>query len=269
MVYAMVCCVLITYDTVHALHLQYPIEESRSRWYVPPGSLITARGINFSCNCFVMPQGAVDGGGGVSYNGGMHEQVKQEEQEVAEEQEQKSCDFDPTATQQESSGEQRDVDHTDPAEVQEATDELGKWRDLAMRTAAEYDNYRKRCVKERDEFTRYATRGLLEELLPIVDNFEMGMQMAEAEKGSMIYVGMEMVRKQLVDFMAAQGVEKIETRVGDAFDHNIHEAIQSEPSEQEEGSIVRIVRPGYRLKGKLLRAVNVVTAAPRIEQEQK
>ena len=47
-----------------------------------------------------------------------------------------------------------------------------------MRTAAEYDNYRKRCVKERDEFTRYATRGLLEELLPIVDNFEMGMQMA-------------------------------------------------------------------------------------------
>ena len=214
-----------------------------------------------------MPQGAVDDGKGVAYNGAMHEQAKQEEQEAAEEQ--KSCDFDPAATQEEPSEEQRDVDHTDPAEVQEATDELGKWRDLAMRTAAEYDNYRKRCVKERDEFTRYATRGLLEELLPIVDNFEMGMQMAEAEKGSMIYIGMDMVKKQLSDFMAAQGVEKIPTKVGDAFDHNIHEAIQSEPSELEEGRIVRILRPGYRLKGKLLRAVNVVTAAPEADQEQK
>ena len=62
-----------------------------------------------------MPQGAVDGGEGVSYNDDMHEQVKQEEQKVAEEQEQKSCDFDPAATQQEPSEEQRDVDHTDPA----------------------------------------------------------------------------------------------------------------------------------------------------------
>lgn len=152
------------------------------------------------------------------------------------------------------------VDESDPAEVDAATDELTKWRELAMRTAAEYDNYRKRCVKEREEFTRYATRGLLEELLPVVDNFEMGMQMAEKEQGSMIYIGMNMVKKQLQDFLSAQGVEPISAEVGQAFDHNIHEAIQSEPSEQEEGTILRILRPGYMLKGKLLRPVNVVTA---------
>ena len=189
------------------------------------------------------------------------EKVEQTDQHSSPQRDDSTCDFDPAAAQQQQPDQRRDVDQTDPAEVQEATDELGKWRELALRTAAEYDNYRKRCVKEREEFTRYATRGLLEELLPIVDNFEMGMQMAEAEKGSMIYIGMDMVKKQLSDFMAAQGVEKIPTKVGDTFDHNIHEAIQSEPSDLEEGSIVRILRPGYRLKGKLLRAVNVVTAA--------
>ena len=158
------------------------------------------------------------------------------------------------------------VDESNPEEATAATDELSKWRELAMRTAAEYDNYRKRCVKERDEFTRYATRGLLEELLPVLDNFEMGMKMAEKEKGSMIYIGMEMVKKQLQDFLNAQGVEPIDAQPGIPFDHNLHEAIQSEPSDQAEGTVLRILRPGYMLRGKLLRPVNVVTAAAPAEQ---
>lgn len=159
------------------------------------------------------------------------------------------------------------VDESDPAEASAATDELSQWRERALRTAAEYDNYRKRCVKEREEFTRYATRGLLEELLPILDNFEMGMKMAEQEKGSMIYIGMNMVKKQMQDFLAAQGVETIPCEQGQVFDHNLHEAIMSEPSEQAEGSILRVLRPGYMLKGKLLRPVNVVVAAPAAADE--
>ncbi|MDO5470927.1 MAG: nucleotide exchange factor GrpE [Akkermansia sp.] len=153
------------------------------------------------------------------------------------------------------------VDESAEGEAEAAVDELQKWRDMAMRTAAEYDNYRKRCVKDREEFTRYATRGLLEELLPVVDNFEMGMMMAGQDTSSMIYIGMSMVQKQLNDFMAGQGVEPIPTEVGQMFDHNIHEAIQSEPSEQPEGTIIRILRRGYNLKGRLLRPVNVVVAA--------
>lgn len=154
------------------------------------------------------------------------------------------------------------VDESDPGEVDSATDDLTKWRELAMRTAAEYDNYRKRCVKEREEFTRYANRGLLEALLPVVDNFEMGMQMAaQQDTSSMIYIGMSMVQKQLADFVENQGMEPIPTKVGDMFDHNIHEAVQSEPSDEPEGTILRIIRKGYRLGGRLLRPVNVVTAA--------
>ncbi len=147
-----------------------------------------------------------------------------------------------------------------PAE-ETPVDELTRWREVAMRTAAEYDNYRKRCVKEREEFTRYANRSLLEELLPVVDNFEMGMQMAGQDTSSMIYIGMNMVRKQLDDFLAGQGVEPLAAAVGDMFDHNVHEAIQSEPSDMPEGTILRIIRKGYNLRGRLLRPVNVVVAA--------
>lgn len=155
-------------------------------------------------------------------------------------------------------------------EVEETpVDELTKWRDLAMRTAAEYDNYRKRCVKDREDFTKYANRGLLEELLPVIDNFEMGMQMAGQDTSSMIYIGMSMVQKQLSDFLQGQGVEAIPTEVGQMFDHNIHEAIMSEPSDQPEGTILRILRKGYNLRGRLLRPANVVTAAASAEQTKE
>ena len=204
-----------------------------------------------------MPQRAIDARGALRYNARMQEEPETADTQQTEQGD--ACDYKTPDTPHPEHGEA--VDESDPAEVDAATDELTKWRELALRTAAEYDNYRKRCVKEREEFTRYATRGLLEELLPIIDNFEMGMQMAEKEQGSMIYIGMDMVKKQLHDFLAAQGVESIPAAVGQAFDHNMHEAIQSEPSELEEGSIVRILRPGYMLKGKLLRPVNVVTAA--------
>ena len=152
------------------------------------------------------------------------------------------------------------------AEEQQPVDELTKWREMALRTAAEYDNYRKRCVKDREDFTKYANRSLLEELLPVIDNFEMGMQMA-AQQGtdSMIYIGMSMVQKQLADFLAGQGVEAIEAVPGQEFDHNVHEAIMSEPGDQPEGTIIRILRRGYNLRGRLLRPVNVVTAAPKEE----
>lgn len=184
----------------------------------------------------------------------MNEEDKEKDSNV-----QDSCSCDMPEPPEQEYGEA--VDESNPAEASAATDDLTKWRELALRTAAEYDNYRKRCVKDRDEFTRYATRSLLEELLPVVDNFEMGMQMAGQDTSSMIYIGMSMVQKQLHDFLAAQGVEPIVTEVGQMFDHNIHEAIQSEPSDQPEGTILRIIRRGYNLKGRLLRPVNVVTAA--------
>lgn len=139
-------------------------------------------------------------------------------------------------------------------------EELLKWRDTAMRTAAEYDNYRKRMGKDKEDLLRYANQRFLEELLPVIDNFDMGMQAASGESSSMIYIGMNMVKKQLDEFLAGQGVTQIPAEIGHVFDHNIHEAIQREASDQPEGTILRVIRKGYMLKDRLLRPSNVVVA---------
>ncbi len=210
-----------------------------------------------------MPQHAVDRARALGYDAGMteHDPMSAEEQEKDFEQRAADCgcNAEEPVTPEHESGEA--VDESNPEEAAAATDELTRWRDTALRTAAEYDNYRKRCVKDREEFTRYANRSLLEELLPVIDNFEMGMQMAGQDTQSMIYIGMSMVKKQLDDFLTGQGVEPLPTEVGDMFDHNLHEAIQSEPSSQPEGTILRILRRGYNLRGRLLRPANVIVAA--------
>lgn len=139
-------------------------------------------------------------------------------------------------------------------------EELLKWRDTAMRTAAEYDNYRKRMTKEKEDCVRYANQRLMEELLPVVDNFEMGLQAASADPSSMIYIGMNMVKKQMDEFLSNQGVSEIPGEVGQPFDHNLHEALQREASDQPEGTILRVVRKGYKIKDRLLRPTNVVVA---------
>lgn len=139
-------------------------------------------------------------------------------------------------------------------------DELLKWRDSAMRTAAEYDNYRKRMVKEKEECAKFANQRLLEELLPVIDNFEMGLAAASDDSSSMIYIGMNMVKKQLDEFLSGNGVKSVEPELGSLFDHATQEALQSEVSDQPEGTVLRVIRKGYVLKDRLLRPANVVVS---------
>ncbi|MEM1084714.1 MAG: nucleotide exchange factor GrpE [Verrucomicrobiota bacterium] len=142
-----------------------------------------------------------------------------------------------------------------------------KWKELAMRTAADHENYRKRASREREEAVRYANQSLLEELLPVLDNFEMGMQAAAQDEGSMIYVGMDMVRKQLNEFLGNNGVKEIPAE-GQAFDPNLHEAVSQEVSEEVgEGSIIRVMRRGFTLRDRLLRPATVVVAKSASEAE--
>jgi molecular chaperone GrpE len=141
--------------------------------------------------------------------------------------------------------------------------EIEKWKDVAARATADLDNFRKRMAREKFEAIQYANRGLLEQLLPIIDNFEMGLKAAESAEGSgsIILQGMGMVRKQLEDFLGEQGVEIVPSD-GVAFDPNVHEALKQEPHESvPEGQILYTMRRGYRLKDRLLRAANVVVSA--------
>ncbi len=145
----------------------------------------------------------------------------------------------------------------DPWEELEA--DVAKWKELSLRTAAEMDNLRKRTAREREEAIRYANQRLLEELLPVIDNFEMGMQAAAQDTSSMIYIGMDMVRRQLNEFLTAQGVQEIET--SGMFDPNLHDAVaQEDCAAGEEGRILRITRRGFKLRDRLLRPAGVVVS---------
>ncbi|MBX3742290.1 MAG: nucleotide exchange factor GrpE [Akkermansiaceae bacterium] len=145
----------------------------------------------------------------------------------------------------------------DPWEQLEA--EAAKWKDVSLRTAAEMDNLRKRTAREREEAVRYANQRLLEDLLPVIDNFEMGMQAASQDQSSMIYIGMDMVRRQLNDFLSNQGAQEIPTT--GKFDPNLHDAVaQEDCAAGEEGRILRVTRRGFKLRDRLLRPASVVVS---------
>ena len=152
----------------------------------------------------------------------------------------------------------------DPWEELEA--EAAKWKEISLRTAAEMENLRKRTAREREDAIRYANQRLLEELLPVIDNFEMGMQAASQDTKSMIYIGMDMVRRQLNEFLTSQGVQEIPTDGN--FDPNLHDAVaQEECSAGDEGRVLKVTRRGFKLRDRLLRPASVVvstlpTAAP-------
>ena len=139
--------------------------------------------------------------------------------------------------------------------------ELNKYKDIALRSVADLDNYRKRMAREKDDAIRYANASFLERLIPILDNFELGLQAAKAGGSqSAVLDGMMMVFKQLQEFLASCGVETIDA-TGEHFDPNLHEAIAQEQSaEIEEGFVIRQLRKGYKLKDRLIRPANVVVS---------
>ncbi len=136
-----------------------------------------------------------------------------------------------------------------------------KWREVAMRSQAELENFRKRMSREKQDAIKFGTFGLLESLLPVIDNFRFGLDAARQEaEDSVVFQGMSMVMKQLEDFFADQGVTEV-LADGETFDPNIHEAIKQEASDDvEEGKITAVVRCGYRLHDRLLRPAHVIVS---------
>jgi molecular chaperone GrpE len=139
--------------------------------------------------------------------------------------------------------------------------DLDRFRDLALRSQADFENYKKRAAREKEDAIKYANSSLLERLVAIVDNFELGLEAAKGEgEQSPVYSGMTLVSKQLSDFLADNGLQPIEAE-GQKFDPNLHEAIAHQPSELPEGTIIRQTRRGYRFKDRLLRPSQVVVSS--------
>src|SRR3954451_21419214 len=140
--------------------------------------------------------------------------------------------------------------------------DLERFRDLALRSQADFENFKKRSAREKEEAIKYANISLLERLVAVVDNFELGLEAARAEgEKSPVFSGMTMVHKQLMDFLADSGLQPIDA-AGQKFDPNLHEAIAHEPSaEVAEGTVIRQTRRGYKMKDRLLRPSSVVVSS--------
>ena len=140
--------------------------------------------------------------------------------------------------------------------------EVAHWKDLALRARADLDNFRKRMSAEKSECIRFANRALFESLLPVLDNFHFGLEAARtATEPSGVVMGMGMVLKQFEDFLQNHNIYAVNADPGMPFDPNQHEAVaQEHDAEVAEGSILKVVRRGYRMGERLVRASNVIVS---------
>ena len=142
-------------------------------------------------------------------------------------------------------------------EVAKLMEEVAQIRDSTLRARADFDNTRKRLLREKEEAIRYANGSLIERLLPVFDSFELGLAEARKHKGAgPIVNGFELVYKQMAEFLKEQGVEPIDA-VGQPFDPNQHQAHGQQESDEAEGRVCVQVRKGYKLRERLLRPAMV------------
>jgi molecular chaperone GrpE len=149
----------------------------------------------------------------------------------------------------------------DPLEVAKADN--AKLRDQLLRTAADFDNYRKRSRRDVEDAHKKGSEELLKALLPVFDNLERAVMHAEqTADAKAIAEGVKMVLKQFTDALAKVGIKRV-GGVGQPFDPLVHEAIQQvETTEHPAGTVVAEVQPGYAFGDRLIRAAMVVVARP-------
>lgn len=139
--------------------------------------------------------------------------------------------------------------------------EVARLRDQLLRTAADYDNFRKRSRREQDDAHRRGQQGVLKDLLPVFDNLERAAQAADsASDAKAVAEGVRMVIKQFEGALEKLGIKRI-AAVGSPFDPALHEAIQHlESADQPAGVVLFEVQPGYAWGDQLLRAAMVVVS---------
>lgn len=136
--------------------------------------------------------------------------------------------------------------------------------DRLLRTAADFENFKKRAARERQEGIRFANESLIEKLVPVLDNFDQAMaaaaQVGTADSATSLQAGIAMILQQLKTVLKEAGLEEIDA-TGRPFDPNWHEAVsQKETTEVPDGYVVQQLRKGYKLRDRLLRPAGVVVA---------
>ena len=147
-----------------------------------------------------------------------------------------------------------------PSEADALRRERDALQDRLLRTAAEFDNYRKRMDKERRDLSEYAASDIVMQFLPILDNFERALEAPSASDPEGFRKGIELIHKQMLDVLKRRGVKPIEA-LGADFDPNMHEAVIHEASDtHREGEVMQELQRGYMLGERLLRPAMVKVA---------
>jgi len=136
------------------------------------------------------------------------------------------------------------------------------WERL-LRTTADFDNYKKRATREKQDAVKFANESLLQKLVPVLDSFDMALaatQNHQPDSVQSLQTGISMVHQQLKNALTEAGLEEVDA-AGKQFDPNLHEAVsQQESTEVPEGQVIQQLRKGYKLRERLLRPASVIVA---------
>src|SRR2546423_3593967 len=150
------------------------------------------------------------------------------------------------------------------AELEEQLAALEAERDEHLndlkRVAADFENYRKRVARDQESLVARAHERLVKELLPVLDDLERALAAAEEHEEAKLEEGVRLVHQELKRALDREGLAEIETN--GRFDPHVHEALLTQPSDAEEGSVIEVVQKGYRLGDRVVRPARVVIAAP-------
>jgi molecular chaperone GrpE len=142
---------------------------------------------------------------------------------------------------------------------QQQEDAAAEVDDRLLRLAADFDNYKKRAARERQEYVAFANERILKELLPILDDLERALSAAEQHEEAQLEEGVRLVHRSLASLLERQGVKEIATE--GKFDPHVHEALLAQPSEENErGDVLDVIQKGYTLGDRVVRPARVIVA---------
>ena len=137
--------------------------------------------------------------------------------------------------------------------------ELAEMRDKYIRSAAEFENFRKRNISEKSNWIKNANERIVLELCDVVDNFERALHPEIEKNRESFEKGIELIFQQMNNLLKKEGVEKLEA-LGQEFDPEFHDALAHIPSELEENMVIAIIQNGYKMNNKIIRPVRVAVS---------
>lgn len=155
-------------------------------------------------------------------------------------------------------------------QIEKLQQEVKEHQDRLLRTVADMENLRRRTAREKDEIRKFGIGALIEDLLPVLDNLQMGLTAASKHpETAEVCKGFEVVSRQLAQILENHGLQRIDPAKGEDFDPNRHEAVAYEPSDSvKDSGIITVMRVGYALHERLLRPAAVVVSSGSAEEKK-